>query len=276
MRFTRHRDPFEFSRVVEAFILEDPVGANVIATTLASLRAGLYPSFALGCVEDAGPRVAAVFVHTPPYPLVIACKTMRALEVCADAISDEGIAATEVVGFDPWSGELARLCCERRGGSFHATLKQRFFRLDVLAPPAGVPGHARPATTAERELVARWYEAFAVEAGLPPASASGIDAVVADGRCFLWIDGSGTPTSLASRSRATAGVARIGPVYTPPEARKRGHAGNLVAHVTSLILSEAAVPTLFTDLANPTSNALYTRLGYVPVADATRYRFVDA
>lgn len=165
MRFTRHRDPFEFSRVFEAFILEDPVGANVIATTLASLRAGLYPSFALGCVEDAGQRVAAVFVHTPPYPLVVACK---------------------------------------------------------------------------------------------------------------WIDGGGTPTSLASRSRATAGVARIGPVYTPPEARKRGHAGNLMAHVTSRILSEAAVPTLFTDLANPTSNALYTRLGYVPVADATRYRLVDA
>jgi predicted GNAT family acetyltransferase len=30
---------------------------------------------------------------------------------------------------------------------------------------------------------------------------------------------------------------------------------------------------LFTDLANPTSNALYQRLGYEPVSDRTEWSF---
>lgn len=30
---------------------------------------------------------------------------------------------------------------------------------------------------------------------------------------------------------------------------------------------------LFTDPANPTSNALYQRIGYVHIADFTRYKF---
>ena len=30
---------------------------------------------------------------------------------------------------------------------------------------------------------------------------------------------------------------------------------------------------LFTDLANPTSNSVYTRIGYAPVCDFSLYRF---
>jgi uncharacterized protein len=33
---------------------------------------------------------------------------------------------------------------------------------------------------------------------------------------------------------------------------------------------------LYTDLSNPTSNAIYTRIGYRPVGDALDVLFVDA
>ena len=63
------------------------------------------------------------------------------------------------------------------------------------------------------------------------------------------------------------GVARVGPVYTPPAQRGRGWASNAVAEVSRRIQAEGAQVCLFTDQANPTSNKIYADLGYRPVVD---------
>ena len=67
---------------------------------------------------------------------------------------------------------------------------------------------------------------------------------------------------------------RIGPVYTPPEHRRHGYATRLVAELSAsrLALGDAAC-YLFTDMANPTSNAIYARIGYVKVCEAVEYVF---
>jgi predicted GNAT family acetyltransferase len=62
--------------------------------------------------------------------------------------------------------------------------------------------------------------------------------------------------------------ARVGPVYTPPESRRRGYAGAITAAISRRALDDGAPQvSLFTDLANPISNGVYQRLGYVPVED---------
>jgi hypothetical protein len=66
----------------------------------------------------------------------------------------------------------------------------------------------------------------------------------------------------------------VGPVYTPPERRGRGYATACVAALSQTILDEGwAFCTLFTDLANPTSNSIYQKIGYHPVCDFAEYRF---
>jgi predicted GNAT family acetyltransferase len=47
----------------------------------------------------------------------------------------------------------------------------------------------------------------------------------------------------------------------------------LTAHVTRQILATGAEACLFTDLANPTSNSIYQRVGYRPVADVSQWAF---
>jgi predicted GNAT family acetyltransferase len=70
------------------------------------------------------------------------------------------------------------------------------------------------------------------------------------------------------------GVVRIGPVYTPPRYRKRGYAGALVAAASQRALDNgAAACSLYTDLANPTSNKIYQAVGYRPICDVTMYQF---
>ena len=69
-------------------------------------------------------------------------------------------------------------------------------------------------------------------------------------------------------------MARIGPVYTPPEHRCHGYAAAVTAAATSAAHAAGAREVvLFTDVDNPTSNAVYARIGYVPVADYSRMLF---
>jgi predicted GNAT family acetyltransferase len=80
--------------------------------------------------------------------------------------------------------------------------------------------------------------------------------------------------SLAGRSRPAAGQARVGPVYTPPDLRGRGFGAAATAAVTQAALDDGAEGVvLFTNLANPTSNGLYQRLGYRPISDWAVIRF---
>jgi hypothetical protein len=62
--------------------------------------------------------------------------------------------------------------------------------------------------------------------------------------------------------------ARVGYVYTPPESRGRGYASACVAALSQGLLDGGVeFCVLYTDLSNPTSNAIYTRLGYYPIDD---------
>jgi predicted GNAT family acetyltransferase len=147
-----------------------------------------------------------------------------------------------------------------------------------MPPDPAPPGRARVATAADSGLLLDWLEAFHREAD--DHGGSDMQRTVADrlsyGGLTLWETG-GAPVSLAGATRAVAGQARIGPVYTPPERRGRGFGGAVTAAV-SRAAKDAGVAEvlLYTDLANPTSNALYQRLGYRPVSDSVQLLFLPA
>lgn len=87
------------------------------------------------------------------------------------------------------------------------------------------------------------------------------------GGMLLWED-AGVPVSLAGFFRPVGAVTRIGPVYTPPALRGRGYAAGITHAATGAARAAGAQEVLlFTDLANPTSNGVYRRLGYTPVED---------
>ena len=140
--------------------------------------------------------------------------------------------------------------------------------------PTGIPGHARPATADDAALVAEWFLAFNAEVGEAPLTEAETFARIriADARIWLWDDDG--PRALAGFTRTVGTVARVGPVYTPPEDRRHGYAAGCTAAVSRHILDHRADGcVLYTALANPTSNAIYRRLGYDAVGEVLRYRF---
>ena len=94
-----------------------------------------------------------------------------------------------------------------------------------------------------------------------------------DGGFALWED-EGRVVSVSGWGGPTPNGIRVGPVYTPPELRGRGYATALVAELSqSLLDGGRRFVFLYTDLANPTSNAIYERIGYVRVAESAMVSF---
>jgi len=72
-----------------------------------------------------------------------------------------------------------------------------------------------------------------------------------------------------------ADVSRIGPVFTPTDRRGHGYGSAVTAAAADLAhRSGTADVVLFADLANPTSNAIYQRIGFEAVVDSVRIDFV--
>jgi predicted GNAT family acetyltransferase len=63
-------------------------------------------------------------------------------------------------------------------------------------------------------------------------------------------------------------------VYTPVESRRRGYGAAVTAACTADALANGAQEVvLFTDLDNPTSNAIYQAIGFEPLSDRLVVRF---
>jgi len=140
------------------------------------------------------------------------------------------------------------------------------------------PGVLRPARPDEASLCHEWCTRFAREAHDQagrrdgPHHDGGLDRAEVRLRIAqqtLWVleDESGQVVHLTGRNGPEFGVARIGPVYTPPEHRGRGYASDVVGRLTAEGLTQGWRMCLYTDQANPVSNGIYEALGYRPVAD---------
>jgi predicted GNAT family acetyltransferase len=143
----------------------------------------------------------------------------------------------------------------------------------VSEPVHPAPGRLRAADASDRSLMIEWLEAFEIEAGVLAGQAQTmVDSRMASGRLLVWDDGG--PVSVLGTNPPVAGVVRVGPVYTPPEHRRKGYAGSAVAAASRYALAAGATSCmLFTDLANPTSNKIYAEVGYQRVGDWEEYLF---
>jgi RimJ/RimL family protein N-acetyltransferase len=148
------------------------------------------------------------------------------------------------------------------------TLALDLYELGTLRHPDPPPaGRARPAEEADLDVAIRFYTGFQDE--VPTPSTEVLPLVrerMDDRRLWLWEHGAGVVASLAARTAAVAGVSRIAPVYTPPEHRRHGYATAVTAACTADALArDAERVVLYTDVADPSANAMYQRIGFRPI-----------
>jgi GNAT superfamily N-acetyltransferase len=280
-------DPDKFLAVAGDYLAAEPVISTVVTTVahraVARAADGIGPPErdwwlvvrdGSGAVRGAGMRTAP-FVPYPPFLLPMPGEAAVALARALDHRGEEVLAVNGALpAVELFAAELAQLC----GGRVEVGQHTRLHELGELTPAAPVPGELVAATENDIDLAMDWFAAFMgdadEQAGRPrgtsahdvPDRPALLQRIRGEGLWF-WVDGTRQPVHLTAVTPPSFGVARIGPVYTPPTQRGRGWASAAVAEVSRRIRAEGARACLYTDQANPTSNKIYAALGYRPVVD---------
>ena len=267
------------------FLRSRPALHTVHLTVTAALRSrGLRmygegdPVF--GTLERDG-EVRAAFFRTPPGRLMLTPLTAEDATVLAAQLTLRGDELPGVMAELDTASTFAEAWARRTGWVPALHARQRLYRLGELTTPQPFPpGRPRVATANDRKQLMRWYVEFTEaigESGTSQDPGEWADSRIAYGGITLWETPDGTPVSMAGLTPKVAGQVRVAPVYTPADLRGRGYAGAVTVEVSGMArVAGADEVLLFTDLANPASNALYQRIGYRPVEDFAGYDFHPA
>jgi len=272
-------DAGAFLQEAAPLLLEDEARHNLILGLAAIVRddPAVYPQRRLWLVREDGEVVAAA-LRTPPHNLVLAQpRSEAALDALVTGIAGEALPG--VVGAVPEVDGFAERWARRRGVATRRAMEQGVLALEHVQSVPYPAGGPRAAGEADRPLALRWWHDFAVEALGERAGSERVEQAVdhrlrgGDAGILLWTD-AGDVVSLAAYGGPTPSGIRIGPVYTPPERRGRGYATALVAELSQRLLDGGRrFCFLYTDLSNPTANAIYERIGYVRVCDSAEISF---
>lgn len=284
MKVEKVSDPAEFlDRAAE--VLADEARHNLILGIVRTLIRSpeVYPQWHLYLVTDAD-RVVAAASMTPPYNLILADALDAAALAQLAAFVVDDVALPGAIGNQPTIDRFVREWESATSRSASRDMNQGVFELRTVNEVREPPGAPRVATVSDHAVVEQWVGDFAAEAvPTEPRSPDRVRKTVArklkglgpDGYWIWEVDGA--PVSLTGHGAPTGLGIRIGPVYTPPHQRGNGYASALVAAQSQwLIDSGYGFCFLYTDLANPTSNAIYERIGYRQIAEAAMYSFGNA
>ena len=284
-------DATEFLERAGRVLTADPVRGTVVGSMAHRIALHGMPGGVLdgwfAVVTGPDGEIAGIAMRTAPFepwPPYLLTMPDEAADALARAVLDRGVPVDGANGLRPATDRFAATVAALTGRRAEVHLHHRLFELGSLVGPRRVPGRLRAVRPDEAETALAWIHQFFRDADeqagrdaghLSEASAFGLHDVhrkLEEGVLWFWTDHEDRPVHLTGANPPVDGVTRIGPVYTPKEERGRGWAGAAVAEVSRQLQSRGERAVLFTDQANPTSNALYQALGYEPVVDTAQFR----
>lgn len=296
--------PGPFLAEADRHLGADPVLGTVVATVTERRRVEAEEAGAGGATADDGQRlpfapwwvvarqdgeVVGVGMRTAPfepYPVFLLPMPEEAAVQVAETLAARGEVRAGgrygVNGALPAARQCAARIARLIGGRVREGMHTRLFEFrpgpSQPSQQADAAGGRRLATIEDLPLVSAWFADFSTaadeQAGRPPGSGhepheteGQLRRRLQAGTVWLWQDESGAVVHLSAHTPPSFGVVRIGPVYTPAEHRGQGYASAMVGALSREFADGGVRVCLFTDQANPTSNAIYQRIGYQPVVD---------
>ena len=281
MRTIRYDSAAEFLDANEAHLLSrEPEVSLLFGVALRVSTGHAYgdeaPFFATVHQAD---ELRAIAVRTPPHSLILDLPTgdLDAMACLIDALEPIAPDLSGVHAGNEHAVAFAERWAARTGCSSDVVRSMRSYVLRDVTPPRPCPGCFRAASSTEQPLLADWAQRFVDEAipGDPHQDPIVmVGRMIESGALHVWDDNG--PVSMAATTRPMPSGISVGLVYTPIDRRGQGYVLACVAKLSQKMLDQGkAYCTLYTDLSNPVSNAIYQRIGYRPLADFLDIRFLS-
>lgn len=274
-----YRTPGEFLEDNRSFLEENEAVVQLNYGNASSNREkDCHPGLLFGRYEEDG-RMLLLFGHTQPWNVCLDApqgdeRSMQAAAELATYLREENVEITGVNARE----ELAQAFMQAYGGRFRLRTGMDIMVLKDLIEPPAVPCSIRRAGAADTDLVLEWLCGLFWDIDHRESTPSEYEhwrPRVENGQVYLCVDPQGVPVSMATAIRDLPRGISVGGVYTPPEYRGRGYCQNTVATLCREKLAAGReYCTLFVDKANPISNRVYEKIGFVVVEDNFDYRVV--
>jgi RimJ/RimL family protein N-acetyltransferase len=238
---------------------------------------GQFPVF--GRLERGG-EVEATFYRFPSRGMNVTSLTPEQADSLAARLTEMDRALPSITADEDTIAAFTEAWQKRTGATAASRVRLHLYRLGTLTPPDPHPeGRGRLVGEGDQEHLMQWCREFAadVEEDVTIDAATWANTRFAEKHYTYWEAPDGTPVSMAGVNPMVAGMARVDPVYTPAHLRGRGYGAAVTTEVSRAALNAGATDVvLYTNAANPTSNALYQRLGYVRLTDIAVHDFTYA
>lgn len=267
----RHASARAFMDRAESWLVRNEAENNLILSVATQLLQTPKNDAYFATIERGGEVVGCAF-RTPPYKLGVTRMPLEAVDVLAQNIVKVFDHTQGVLGPAAVARAVAEGIAMRQGGNVREDMAQRIYELRAVIAPAKLPpGKMRLAQPADSDIITEWLEGFTAETSHGPGDVRTYTAAhIANKTVFFW-DDDGPKTTALWAGQTPNGV-RVGFVYTPQEFRAHGYASAVTAAASQRALDNGArFCCLFTDLGNPTSNAIYQKIGYRPVCDVVDF-----
>jgi predicted GNAT family acetyltransferase len=275
MDVIRHHDPDDFIAAAAPMALRGQASASFFTGWAHALKRTPPAAGDRVYLATFGKRGAAI--RRDDGPVIVGQSDAEAATAFADDLAHEWPDLQGVMGSLAACEAFARRWRELTGRGHALRVQLRQHVLTAVAEVPAVPGAPRVSGEGDVAWLVDAQIAFIGEVGMadsPERVRTSLPARAARGEFRVWSDGG--PVAYAGFNDAAPDFARIGPVYTFPDRRGRGYATALVAALARELLARGKRRLfLTTATANPTSNAVYARIGFVPETDECHFDFVD-
>jgi uncharacterized protein len=267
--YTRH-----YYQTVKDYLLQQEA-AHCLMLGLCSSESLLEQPYLAVATQDK--HICSTAMRTPPQQLILSKSSSdEAIRAIALDIVSNNMSLPGLISLKSEAITFARLWQSLTGQSYRLNRAQRIYQLETVKAINYADGHLRLATQSDRSSLVNWIKAFEVEALGEQKNEQDYqnwyDLRIRQNSLYVWHHN--VPVSMAGFSGSTPNGIRINPVYTPPEYRNQGYASSCVAALSQTLLDRGNKHCfLFTDLANPTSNSVYQKIGYQSVCDVDSYLF---
>ncbi|MDA2016687.1 GNAT family N-acetyltransferase [Bacillus cereus] len=264
-----YEEVVNFKKEVIPFLEKNEQENNLILGVLQMVQQPIFMGIAKQEEE-----VAVVFLQTEEKKQIIVATS----EMVEEAIVELAKKLAEVypnvpglIGNKKVVQRLAEEIAVLENKKMNVVIEQGVYALQQVKKKWTEEGIFREINSDELPVIEKWIYQFCEDVNLPTTKEEAeqtAHTLITNHRLFgLEIDGK--LVSVAAKTRPTKNNITINFVYTPKEERKKGYASNCVAALSQRMLDEGyKTTTLYTDLANPTSNKIYQEIGYEQIAES--------
>ncbi|CAM4088213.1 acetyltransferase [Bacillus luti] len=264
-----YEEILNFKEEVTPFLEENAQENNLMLGVLQDITEAVFMG-----VAKRGEEIAVVFLQTgEKIQMIVATSEVSgvAIEELAKELKKVYPDIPGLIGNKKVVQQLAEEIATLENKKTNVVMEQGVYALEQVKQKWNKDGVFREVNSDELPLIEKWIYQFCEDVKLPTTQeeAEQTAHTLINNHHLFGLEVDGKLVSVAAKTRPTKNNITVNFVYTPKEARKNGYASSCVAALSQRMLDEGyKTTTLYTDLANPTSNKIYQEIGYEQIAES--------